>query len=73
MTPTRQTIIDACNMTQARANATNDHMLQALACSLVIMNRVNYEELDSDVWLKELYVTRCSDCGEVYFDAMPPS
>ena len=60
-------------MTQARANATNDHMLQALACSLVIMNRVNYEELDSDVWLKELYVTRCSDCGEVYFDAMPPS
>ena len=67
MTPTRQTIIDACNMTQARANATNDHMLQALACSMVIMNRVNYYELDSDVWPKELYLIRCSDDGRLFW------
>jgi len=67
VTPTRQTIVDACNMTQARANATNDHMLQALACSLVIMNRVNYYELDSDVWPKELYLIRCSDDGRLFW------
>ena len=67
MTPTRQTIIDACNMTQARANATNDHMLQALACSLFIMNRVDYYELDGDVWDEDLYRSKCTDDGRLFY------
>jgi len=63
---TRQTIIDACDMTQARANATNDHMLQALACSLVIMNKINYDELDSDVWDEDLYRNKCTGDARLY-------
>lgn len=67
MTPTRQTIIDACNMTQARANATNDHMLQALACSLVIMNKIDHDELDGDVWDEDLYRAKCTDDGRLFY------
>lgn len=53
------TIIDAVNMLQARANATNDQMLESLACAIVVMNAITYDELDSDVWPVELYREKC--------------
>ena len=46
----RSTIIKTCDMIKARANASGDVMLEGLAYTLIVMNQVSYDELDSDVW-----------------------
>lgn len=52
----RSTIIKTCDMLKARANATGDVMLEGLAYTLVLMNQVSYDELDSDVWDYESFM-----------------
>lgn len=53
----RSTIIKTCDIIKARANASGDVMLHALAATLVIMNQVSYDELDSQVWDRDDYET----------------
>lgn len=49
----RETIIESLNMIMARANANGDIMLRGLAYTLAIMNKVNYSELDPEVWRED--------------------
>lgn len=52
----RKTIVDTCDMIKARANASGDVMLEGLAYTLVVMNQVDYGELDPTVWEYEEFV-----------------
>ena len=52
----RSTIINSLNMIMARANATEDVMLEGLAYTLAIMNQVRYDELDPEVWEYDMFI-----------------
>ena len=51
----RETLIATADMCQARANASGDALFAHLAGTLVILGRIGYSELDSNVWTRDVY------------------